>query len=113
MFDRDKQEYILTDPVIVSNTEYLSASYGPCDGGLEMMKVWFRYHKCNRYCKRKWLKLEWDESVQDIKPSQNTTYVWQVGNDNNKNKNKNKNKRKNKKDSQRSKAEETDSEETI
>ena len=50
MFDKEKKEYILTDPVIVSDTEIWSTSYGPCDGGADMMVTWFKNHKCNRYC---------------------------------------------------------------
>ena len=42
----------MTDPVIVSDTEIWSTSYGPCDGGADMMVTWFNNHKCNRYCRK-------------------------------------------------------------
>lgn len=76
MFDKNKQEYILTDPVIVSNTEYLSASYGPCDGGEDMMMTWFNNHKCNRFCKREWMKPLYDTTTE-IQQKEETSYIWQ------------------------------------
>ena len=73
MFDKDKKEYILTDPVIVSDTGLWSTSYGPCDGGSDMMVTWFNNHKCNRYCKRSWLKPLYEADVK-IEASQTVLF---------------------------------------
>ena len=67
--------YVLTDPVIVSRGSFWTSSYGPCDGGKDMMITWFENHKCNSFCRRYWKKASGQKQVY-IKPTQNTTYVW-------------------------------------
>lgn len=71
-----KKGFILTDPVIVSRTKSWSASYGPCDGGLDMMITWFKNHSCTAAnCNPRWSKPVGQPSVY-IQPTPRTSYVW-------------------------------------
>ena len=77
----NKKEYVLTDPVIVSDTRFWSTSYGPCDGGKEMMTEWFRNHRCNRFCSQKWKRPKKGKTanhIETIPPTTYTTHVWRT-----------------------------------
>eukprot|EP01083_Nonionella_stella_P080807 222178_1 len=73
---KDRSGYTLTDPVIVSKS-FWTSSYGPCDGGKDMMITWFQNHRCNSYCRRQWKRAYGRKSAY-IKPTPKTTYVWQT-----------------------------------
>eukprot|EP01083_Nonionella_stella_P045070 121162_1 len=73
---KDSSGYTLTDPVIISKS-FWTSSYGPCDGGKDMMITWFQNHRCNSYCGRRWKRATGRKSSY-IKPTQRTTYVWQT-----------------------------------
>ena len=47
-----KDGFIITDPVIMSNT---SGEYGPTDLGQEGISTFFGRHKCNKFCNAKWI----------------------------------------------------------
>lgn len=75
----NKSEYVLTDPVIVSDARIWSKKYGPGDGGREMMKEWFRNHECNKHCSPKWRKAAFDlSSHRLLEPTMTTSYVSRV-----------------------------------
>eukprot|EP01084_Bolivina_argentea_P044237 81433_1 len=76
----NKNGFTLTDPVIVSkDSSFWSASYGPCDGGKDMMITWFQNHKCNEYCGSNW-KRAYGIKHTYIKPTAHTSYVWDISN---------------------------------
>eukprot|EP00485_Elphidium_margaritaceum_P002611 CAMPEP_0202695782 /NCGR_PEP_ID=MMETSP1385-20130828/9281_1 /ASSEMBLY_ACC=CAM_ASM_000861 /TAXON_ID=933848 /ORGANISM="Elphidium margaritaceum" /LENGTH=718 /DNA_ID=CAMNT_0049351859 /DNA_START=32 /DNA_END=2185 /DNA_ORIENTATION=+ len=64
-------QYILTDPAILSNTEK-GGVYGVTDCGRLYLLNWFRTHSCNKFCDKAWKKpmqLELDSVPQKVRKS--------------------------------------------
>lgn len=50
---RSETHYVLTDPAVLSTGQ----EFGCKDGGMFFMENFFKNHKCNGYCNRKWLRM--------------------------------------------------------
>jgi len=70
---KDKDEYVLTDPVICSSS---GEKYGLTDCGKAGMVKFFRRHKCTALCNPSWLKMSDAEArnVGDIPTIRGTTF---------------------------------------
>ncbi|KAI0201226.1 kinase-like domain-containing protein [Astrocystis sublimbata] len=51
-YDQNQDVYILSDPVIMSESQ----SYGPADLGPDGIRSFFSRHECGRFCEEEWQK---------------------------------------------------------
>jgi len=81
---KTKNSYILSDPCIVTNWDPKikdsKPKYGLSDGGIQCITSFFLNHKCNKYCKKHWLKPKYLDITIQLNKGKGTTYVWDVKN---------------------------------
>ena len=70
---RTKNEYILTDPCILS---WKGGKYGSADCGKDYIITWFEKHKCNKFCQSKWITPIAQTKDQNVIVTKSSTFVW-------------------------------------
>jgi len=85
---RGDDKYYITDPCILSKTP---EKFGVTDLGEKGQSLWFKNHKCNRFCDKNWKKQRFD-GVKSTEPIKRTSYIWDSDKSKRTNKYPNKNK---------------------